>query len=121
MIEVLKDFPENVVALAGSGQVTKDEYRQIVEPAVEAALAKNEKIRLYYEVGESFEGIAPSAVWEDVKIGVEHLSRWERIAVVTDVEWIRRVMGFFSFMMPAEMRMFALSETEDARQWIASD
>jgi hypothetical protein len=27
-------------------------------------------------------------VREDFKFGMEHITRWERVAVVTDVEWI---------------------------------
>jgi hypothetical protein len=29
---------------------------------------------------------------EDFKIGVEHLSRWERVAVVTDIDWIKHAV-----------------------------
>jgi hypothetical protein len=36
-----------------------------------------------------FSGIDAGAVWEDFRVGMEHLSRWERMAVVTDVEWLR--------------------------------
>jgi hypothetical protein len=28
-------------------------------------------------------------VWEDIKVDTEHFTRWERMAVVTDVEWIK--------------------------------
>lgn len=36
-----------------------------------------------------FSGIDAGAAWEDTKIGVEHLTRWERIAVVTDFDWMK--------------------------------
>ena len=47
------------------------------------------KIRFDYELGLEFSGREAGARWEDFKIGVDHLSRSERVAVVTDVEWIR--------------------------------
>jgi len=42
----------------------------------------------------------------------------ERVAVVTDVEWIKQTMRFFSFLMPGAMRVFPTSEAAQARAWI---
>jgi stage II sporulation SpoAA-like protein len=60
----------------------------------------------------------PGAMWEDFKIGIEHLSRWERVAVVSDVDWIKHAVNAFRFLMPGEGRIFATSETAAAREWI---
>jgi len=50
---------------------------------------------------------------------MEHLTRWERVAVVTDVDWIKHTMQFFSFMMPGQLKTFPLAQAEEARKWIA--
>jgi hypothetical protein len=59
-------------------------------------------------------------MWEDLKVGVAHLSRWERIAVVTDVEWIRNAVRVFGFLMPAAVQVFPLSAEAAAREWITA-
>jgi hypothetical protein len=118
MIELLKGFPENVVALRCKGRVTKGDYDTVLVPAVEKALKAHEKVRLYYEAGPEFGGIDPAAAWEDFKVGMEHFARWQRVAVVTDVDWIRHTMQIFSFIMPGDMRVFPLTEAEQARDWI---
>lgn len=118
VIEHLKDFPNNVLAFVCKGHVTKADYRSVLIPAVEDTLRKQKNVRLYYETASDFEGIDPSAVWEDFKVGMEHLTRWERIAVVTDVKWIAHTMLFFSFLMPGEMKSFPTSEAAQARAWI---
>ena len=64
--------------------------------------------------------IEPGAMWEDFKVGMEHLTRWERMAVVTDVDWIKHTMRFFSFMMPGEMKAFPRSEAAQARAWVTA-
>lgn len=120
MIERLKEFPDNVLGFACHGQVTKQDYEAILIPAVEKALAQHDKVRLYYETASDFAGIDPGAVWEDTKVGVSHLSRWERFAVVTDVEWIRHTMKFFSFLVPGELRIFSTTAAAEAREWIAA-
>lgn len=118
MIERLSGFPDDVVAVACSGRVTKNDYEAVLIPRVEEALAQHEVVRMYYEIGADFDGIDPAAVWEDMKIGMGHLRRWQRVAVVTDVTWIRATMKIFGFLLPGEMRLFDDGEKAAARQWI---
>ena len=120
MIEHLTSFPDNVLAFVCKGRVTKADYDMVLVPAVVQALKTHDKVRLYYETAGDFAGIDPGAMWEDFKVGMEHLTRWERVAVVTDVEWIKQTMRFFSFLMPGTMKLFPTSEATQAREWIAS-
>ena len=119
MIEVLKGFPDNTLGFVCHGHVTKEDYEKVLVPAVEKALATHDKVRLYYETANDFAGIEPGAVWEDTKVGVGHYRRWERFAVVTDVDWIRHTMKFFSFLMPGEMQVFPSNQARQAKEWIA--
>lgn len=43
------------------------------------------------------------------------------MAVVTDVNWIKHTIQFFSFMMPGELRIFSLSQTAQARAWVTGE
>lgn len=121
MINVLKDFPDTIVAVTCEGQVTRADYERVLIPRVNEALARHGKVRLYYEIGSAFSGIDAGAVWEDTKIGLEHLSRWEKLALVTDVQWIRLAVGAFRFLMPGRLRIFDTSQTEEARAWIKAN
>jgi hypothetical protein len=118
MIERLKDFPDNVLAFACHGRVTKQDYDTVLVPAAQAALKSRGRVRIYYETAADFAGIEPGAVWEDFKIGMEHLTRWERMAVVTDVDWIKHTIRFFSFLMPGELKIFPRAEAAQARAWV---
>ena len=121
MIRLLEGFPDNVIAVACEGHVTRRDYEDVLIPAVEAALRRHEKLRIYYEVTPQFTGIDAGAVWEDFQLGMQHLSRWERMAAVTDVEWIRLAMNAFRFLLPGRLRVFPTSEAGEARRWIAAD
>ncbi|MHA1134678.1 MAG: STAS/SEC14 domain-containing protein [Alphaproteobacteria bacterium] len=118
MIELLKGFPDNVVALACHGHVSREDYDKVLVPAVDKALQSNDKVRLLYEIGGDFEGYDVGAAWEDFKVGMEHFSRWERIAVITDIEWIKHSMQLFSFVMPGTARVYPTTEAAKARLWI---
>lgn len=120
MIEVLKSFPDNVLAFVCHGHVTKADYDTVLVPAVENTLKGRNKVRLYYETAPDFRGLDPGAMWEDFKVGMEHFTRWEQVAVVTDVEWIKHTVQLFGFLMPARIKIFPSSETEKARAWISA-
>jgi len=121
MIEQLGGFPDNVVAFRCSGRVTRADYDAVLVPAVSKALRVHDKLKLYYETAADFSGLDLGAAWEDFKIGMESILRWERVAVVTDVEWIRHAAGFFGFLMPARTKVFAQSEAAQARAWIRAE
>ncbi|MGE5270200.1 MAG: STAS/SEC14 domain-containing protein [Thiohalocapsa sp.] len=120
MIRLLTGFPDNVLAVACEGHVTREDYRDVLIPAVEAALQLHSKLRVYYEVTAQFSGIEAGAVWEDFRVGIGHLSRWDRMACVTDVEWIRLAVNAFGFVLPGPLRVFPLAERDEARRWITA-
>jgi hypothetical protein len=118
MITLLGGFDPGVIAVACSGHVTRADYETVLVPAVEAALKTHEHVRVYYEVRADFAGIEPGAVWEDFSIGMRHLPHWERMAVVTDVGWIKLAIHAFGFLMPGKVRIFALGEETQAKAWL---
>lgn len=120
MIEHVTSFPDGVLAFVCHGHVTKADYEGVLVPAVIDALKKNDKIRLYYETAPDFTGIHPGAMWEDFKVGIEHLTRWERFAIVTDIDWIKHTMRFFSFLMPGKLKLFPTADAAKAREWITA-
>lgn len=119
MIEVMTDLPERVLGLKASGEVTAEDYRAVLVPAIEAKLTRYKKVRLLYVIGDEFKGYTGGAAWEDAKVGMKHLTSFERVAVVTDVDWIDTMVKAFGFALPGEVRVFDDDELEAARQWIS--
>jgi hypothetical protein len=120
MINLLTDLPPNVLGIEAVGHVSAEDYREVLEPAVEKALAGHDKLRLLYVLGEEFEGYSAGAAWEDTKLGIGHWNAWERIAVVTDRGWIRDAVRAVAWMLPGEVRVFAVERRDDARDWVAA-
>jgi hypothetical protein len=56
---------------------------------------------------------------QELNLGVEHLTRWKRIALVTDVDWMAHVSSLFGWMTPGDMKRFSLAERADAIAWAA--
>ena len=117
MIDVLDGLPANVIGFRASGKLEADDFRQVVLPALERATRSGE-VR-FLIVYPEFDGLSGGALWQDLKIGVEHLRAWKRIALVTDVEWMRHLGDLFGWMTPGQLKVFPLAEQDDAVAWVA--
>jgi SpoIIAA-like len=120
MIERISDLPDTVLGFAAKGKVTAEDYESVLVPAVEAAIAERHKIRLLYQLGPDLSGFEAGALWDDAKVGLRHATAWERVAVVTDVEWIRVATKVFGFAIPGEVRVFRNGEMAAAREWLSA-
>jgi hypothetical protein len=116
MIEIVEGLPKNVVGFAVSGRLTMDDCREVLVPAIAKSLRRHEKIRLYYELNSRF----PGASWDDLDLGLEHFSRCERVAIVTDIGWVRLTVKALRFLIPSEVRVFTTLEVEEGRDWIGA-
>ena len=118
MIEKIPDLPDGVLGFTAKGRVTANDYESVVIPAVEAVFSRHEKARFLYHLGPEFSGFDAAAVWDDARLGLKHLGGWERMAVVSDVEWIRAAVKFFALAIPGEVRIFHDGELAEAIRWI---
>ena len=116
MIQLIEDLPRNVVGISVKGRVTKQECREILAPAIARSLRWRDKIRLYYELGSRF----PGSGWDDLELGFEQAVRCERIAIVTDIAWVRLTVKAIRFLIPGEIQVFDTIEVETARAWITA-
>ncbi len=117
MIQMLDDMPAGVIGFEASGKLDADDYRKVILPALIKAAESGEVSFLI--VMSDFQGMSGGALWQDLKVGVEHLRAWKRIALVTDIEWMRHMTDLFGWMTPGETRTFSLSERDDAKAWVA--
>ena len=119
MLEAIES-PDNVLAYRAVGKIEQSDYDAILEPAVDAMIAANGEVRFVYVIGDEFDGYSGGAIWEDTKFGTAHISKWRRIAVVTDHDWIRHGVGMFGWMVPGTVKTFPLAEERAAIDWAAT-
>jgi hypothetical protein len=122
VIEPLTDLPSGVLGFRISGKLTHGEYQEMMKPVYDA-LERGEKLNLYVELPDDFAGLDMGALWDDLKaagsVGLKHRSSWQRMAVVTDKDWIRHGAAVFGPLAPGELRVFDLDETDQARAWVS--
>jgi len=121
MLKIMNDFPDNVLGVSGEGKITGADYETVLIPAIEGKLKTHKKLRMLYHLGSSFTGFDLSAMVDDAKMGMKHLSAWDRIALVSDHEMINAFAKFFGHMMSCELRVYKNSELAEAKKWITEN
>lgn len=120
MFEVIDGYAPNVVAVRAVGTISAADYADVLAPALDDATSGGAKARFLIELGPEFTGYAASGIAADAGLGLGHLAAFERIAVVTDVHWIRDAIGIFGRFIPGDVRLFAMAEAPAAEDWIRS-
>ena len=105
MIEIIEGLPKNVVGIAVTGRVTKKDCYDVLMPAMEDSLkGATTKFGLaYYELNSRF----PGAAWDNLNVGIEYAPSCERVAIVTDIGWIRYTVKALRFLIPGDIEVFA--------------
>jgi hypothetical protein len=122
VVELIPDMPQGTLGFRVSGRLEREDYVTVLVPPLRDAVQAGERLRVLYAIGPELH-MEPGALWEDIKVevdlGIRHRDAWERIAVVTDLDWLWRAFKLFSWMVPGEMRLFRESDLDAARSWLA--
>jgi hypothetical protein len=116
MIEQLPESSPKTLGFRMSGKLHDEDYKKFV-PVVEAAVAKQGKVRLLAQF-EDFHGWDLHALWDDIKFATKHCADIERIALVGDrkwEEWMAKVCKPFTL---AKIRYFDAAQADQARAWL---
>jgi SpoIIAA-like len=116
MLELIEGLPKNVVGIAATGKVTIQDCRDVLLPAIKQSRRRHHKIRLYYEINSRF----PGSAWDDLDLGLEYASCCERVAIVTDIGWVRLTVKAVRFLIPSKIRVFPTIQAEEGRAWITA-
>ena len=118
MIEVHSEENSNIIEFKLSGVVTAKDYEEVLIPAIKEKVEKYQKVRVLYQISEKFVSYEFGAMLDDAKAGIMFFNAWEKIAVVSDIEWINKAIKIFSFMVPGEVKIFSNNEIDKAREWL---
>jgi len=122
VIEQLTDMPEGTLGFRASGEVTREQYREALEPPMREAVERGE-VRLMFVVAPEFERFRLGALAEDTKTGVElglgHHSAWRRCALVPDSGGWQHATTLWAWWARGELRFSALRAADEARACVA--
>ena len=119
MIEILKESKGKTIGIKVSGQLTKEDYEQVLVPRLEEAIHRYGKVRVLFVAAKNFEGFEIKALLDDVKFGlVEGGFHLEKMAVVGGSHWFQAGVRFSGHFIHGEVKFFPSAQLSEAWQWI---
>jgi len=110
--------PDNVLDITLNGEVTTEDYDSLV-PRLEDEIETHDEIRVLWDMSE-MDGIEAGAVWEDLKLDLNHRADYGRVAVVGDERWHDWATQLFKPFAKGAVRYFDVSQRHVALEWAGS-
>ena len=112
-------MPTGTVGFEAVGEVEDDDWEEAVEPVLRHEMAEGQKIRLLYLFGPQARDPEGDAITADTGFRARHAKSFERVAVVSDEDWMRPALRALSALLPGKARGFRVGDLEDAKAWVA--
>jgi SpoIIAA-like len=119
MLRRMTDMPAGTIGFEAIGEVEDDDWEEAVEPVLRREMAGGQKVRLLYLFGPEALEIEGDAMTADTGFRARHASSFERVAVVSDEDWMRPALRALSFLLPGKARAFPVHELAAAKAWLA--
>jgi hypothetical protein len=120
MLRAMSEMPPGTIGFEARGEVEDDDWEHIVEPVLRREIADGHKVKLLYVLGAQAREVEGDAMSADIEFRARHASSFERVAVVSDEDWMRPALRALSFLMPGKARGFRVKELDQAKAWLAN-
>jgi hypothetical protein len=121
MLRQMTDMPVGTIGFEASGEVEDDDWEDTVEPVLRQEIAEGHKLRLLYVLGQGTREVEGDAMKADTGFRARHASSFDRVAVVSDEDWLRGALRALSFMLPGRAKGFKVHDLAAAKAWLAAD
>jgi hypothetical protein len=115
MIEKLEESSDNILAFRISGKIKKGDY-DILNPAMEKHLIKNDDPKMFIEVGV-LDGFTTKALFEELK-NIPDYDKFTKIAMVGEKDWKETLTKIFDPIFSPETKYFCFEEKDEALNWL---
>jgi len=119
MLKRIDDMPPDTIGFEAIGEVEDDDWEEQVEPVLRREMADGRKIRLLYLLGPEAREVEGEAMTADTGFRARYATSFERVALVSDEDWMRPAMRALSFLLPGKARAFPVADLAAAKSWLA--
>ena len=119
MLRRMTDMPAGTIGFEAVGEVEDDDWDQAVEPVLRREIAEGRQLRLLYLLGPEARDVEGDAMSADAGFRARHVTSFERVAVVSDEDWMRPALRALSFLLPGKAKGFHVRELDAAKTWLA--
>ena len=116
MIEQIKNLPTNMVGFRTTDDVVKEDFEMVTQE-VALLVERTGKLNYLLFIDNSLSDFSAGAWMQDVLLGIKNLTKWNRAAIVSDSEAVKKFTDAFSIVLPGEFKGFSKSDYNEAVEW----
>lgn len=121
MLRRISNMPAGTIGFEAVGEVEDDDWEDAVEPVLRREIADGRNVRLLYLYGPEARDIEHDVLAADTGFRARHATSFERVAVVSDEDWMRPALRVLSFLLPGKARGFAVRDLPAAKAWLSEE
>ena len=118
MIVQIPELPDTMVGFKADGEVTKEDF-EIVKLQVSRLVEKTGQLNYLLFLDNSPADFTLGAWLQDALLGIKHITKWNRAAIISDSETVIDFTAVFSKVMPGEFRGYHKAEYQTAVDWVS--
>lgn len=119
MIQQITDVPSNVSAFRAIGEVSEDDFKTVIIPIVNRLVEETDQLNYMLVLDTSVKNFTAGAWWQDALLGLKNITKWNRVAIVSDSDGINSFTDIFSVFIPGEFRGFYPEQLKVAIDWVS--
>lgn len=119
MISIIQDLPSHVLGVTAENQIDADDMKNVLLPALQQKVDEVGEINYLLVLNTDVSNFTAGAWIQDLKAGIKHFPKWNRIAVVTDQTAVEKFTDLFTLAVPGKSKGFTHAELEEAKLWVA--
>ncbi|KNB61379.1 MULTISPECIES: SpoIIAA family protein [Chryseobacterium] len=117
MISIINDAPENVAAFNATGEITREDFENLVIPHVKSKVEQFDELNYLLYLDTDLDNFTMGAWLQDALLGIKNITKWNRAAIVTDKEGVQNFTDIFSVLMPGEFKSYPKENLYNALYW----
>ncbi len=119
MIEVIHGLPPHVAAFRAAGTVNREDYQKLINPIVKKIVDAFGKVNYMLVIQTPLKNYTLGAWIEDASLGLRYLTKWKKIAIISEKQGIVNFTNTFGKLNPGETRGFRMEDLGLAEQWVS--
>lgn len=120
MFTLIPGLPAYAVGILAKGNITADDYKKTLEPALKEATGEWKGINLLLVLQTELKNFSAGAWLQDIKINTAYFLKWNKLAVVDHSKALKKITAAFDLIAPGEVRTFTADQLEEAKDWIST-
>ncbi|WP_129714954.1 STAS/SEC14 domain-containing protein [Pedobacter sp. SYP-B3415] len=120
MLTQIDNLPPHVFGVRATGEVTEADLKEVLLPGLDALVQSQNEIYYLLVLDTDVQNFTFGAWIQDMVAGLRHLTKWEKMAIVTPQESVETFTNYFSYVSPGEARGFKKNELEQAIVWVST-